>query len=67
MCFCVGEGLLLQSAGAWLSDEERAGSFRNNQTEPTLDGEEPVHATRVAYKNPISTSETRAWGVSLRW
>lgn len=67
MCVCAGEGLLLWSEGARLSDEERAGSFRNNQTEPTLDGAEPAHSSRVAHKNPVSTRETSLWDVPLRW
>lgn len=43
-----GEGFLLQSEGAWRSDEERAGSFRNHQTEPALDGYEPAHTQKMA-------------------
>lgn len=47
MC-CLGEGFLLQSEGARLADEERAGSFGNHQTEPALDGNEPVYAPKMA-------------------
>ncbi len=45
---CAGAGFLLQSEGARLSDEERAGSFGNHQAEPALDGEQPVYAPKMA-------------------
>lgn len=51
VCVCVcraGAGFLLQSEGAWLSHEERAGSFRNHQAEPALDGQEPLYTPKMA-------------------
>lgn len=72
LCVCVccaGAGLLLQSEGARLSDEERAGSFGNDQTEPALDGEEPVYAPKMALiqsLHPVSAPRSRSRGVSSR-
>lgn len=50
---CAGAGFLLQSEGAWLSDEECAGSFGNHQAEPALDGEQPVYAPKMALMHAL--------------
>lgn len=47
VCF-TGAGFLLQAEGARLTDEERARSFGNHQTEPAVDGQQPVYAPKMA-------------------
>lgn len=53
MC-CLGPGFLLQPQGAWLSDEECAGSFGVHPAEPALDGKEPAIAAKMALMEALN-------------
>lgn len=64
-----GAGFLLQAEGAWLPDEERAGSFGNHPAEPALDGQEPAHAPKISLTLVLCLSFALfrgCWGVSSR-